>query len=505
MVAVTRKRGFARQNFWPLLAVLALATTFAALPRLGWSLSTDEPWSLLLVRQNLAGMMDWFTRDSSQPVYYLLLRGWYLLVGEDDFLLRLPSLAFYLAALALTGWLGRKWFGSRAGLLAAALLAGSHLLGTVKAASLRPYTLVTFETAAALALFLYLWDQKPHQRWRGLAWMALIGLYLLALLTHTVFAFFVIALTLAALWRGWRFFIAHGLAAASGVILFAAVYLPNLLTTLGIPSRSWMAAPTLLDLGLAFIRLWGLNWLVLLALTAWVFWQRRAVPATRVTTLSADRRLAALLTLVLAAALAPFFVSQFYPVFEESRTPMIILAPASLLAAAALARLSSPQTLGGAVLVFTLLAWVIGAAGFFLPERTPTRASLRAILRHAQCGDVFLSAGLAYNGVEVYRARSTELAACTTHLVFPAEMVQHPGWVDRDGMLAAQQMALTAEAEQLAAALNQQSPGRVWVFARDDPFDRLLLTALEQSLHPASTLTLTGNYFDAVRVYSPRP
>lgn len=490
-----------RGHFWLITAGLCLTAAFAALPRLGWSLSTDEPWSLLLVRQGMGAMQDWFMRDTAQPLYYWLLRGWYLLVGEDDFLLRLPSLAFYLAALALTGWTGRKWSGSLAGLLAAALMAGSHLLGTVKAASLRPYSLTVLETAAALALFGLLWQAPQSKPARAAAWLALTLLYWLALLTHTVFLFFMAAAGLAAVWRGGRFFIAHGLAAAGGVLLFLLSYGPYLTATLGIPSRSWMSTPGLTDLGLAAARLWGAAAVVPLGLMAAALLRRRTrEPIWKVW--AANRQLPALLTLVLAAVLGPFLVGQFYPVFEESRTPVLFLVPASLLTGAALGRLFSRRAVLAAVAAIAVLAWGGGALGFFIPERAPTRASLRAVQPQVQCGDVFLSAGLAYNAVEVYRQRDAVLADCTTHRVFPAEMTQHPGWIDRTGMLTNGRAELTAEAARQAADLKEQRPVRVWVFARSDPFDSILLTELEKTLGPGAYISFTGNYFDAIRVYT---
>lgn len=97
-----------------------------------------------------------------RPLYYLLLRGWQLLVGDDVGRLRLPSAVLGAAAVALLYGLVRRVASRRAAALAAGALAlaASELS---RAQEIRMYALGT-ALALAVAWALWRWHERPDPR-----------------------------------------------------------------------------------------------------------------------------------------------------------------------------------------------------------------------------------------------------------------------------------------------------------------------------------------------------
>ncbi len=186
-------------------AVLILLLGFALRVHLldGQSMWSDEGLSLYRARLDTADVLrnvitvDGIdTRDTNPPLYFLLLHGWRVVVGESVFALRYASVAAGVAAVALMLPWGRLIAGRRVGLLAGFFLALSpfHVWETQV---LRNYPLLValnLLSVYALCRFILRPDDAHRRRWL-VVWLAagLLGVY-----TH-YFAFFVFAFGVAAL------------------------------------------------------------------------------------------------------------------------------------------------------------------------------------------------------------------------------------------------------------------------------------------------------------------
>ncbi len=155
-----------------LLLILLLAFWLRA-----WNLDARNIWfdegiSLWLARLPTADLVDWTAHDVHPPLYYLMLRGWWLLVGEGEFALRFLSALVGVIGVALLYRLTRALGGVRAGLLAALLLAVSRFAITWSQ-QLRMHILAAaLATAALLAAAVWWRDYGKRRNWR--AWVGYI-------------------------------------------------------------------------------------------------------------------------------------------------------------------------------------------------------------------------------------------------------------------------------------------------------------------------------------------
>ena len=121
------------------------------LPLLTQSLWIDEASSVWFARLPVADLL-FHLCDPHPPGYYLLLKGW-LVFGETEAWLRLPSLLASVATVALTAQAGRAILGARVGALAA-LLVATFPLQSWYAAEVRMYAVAQ---ALGVALLLLTW------------------------------------------------------------------------------------------------------------------------------------------------------------------------------------------------------------------------------------------------------------------------------------------------------------------------------------------------------------
>ena len=115
-------------HLWLFILVLveAVASRFYGLDRIGlWS---DEIWAVSeSSHRTLAGMFDYIREHESHPPgHYLLLRVVQDLFGNSAFAVRLPSALFGVMTVILLYRIGSRYFSETAGLISAALLAGSY-------------------------------------------------------------------------------------------------------------------------------------------------------------------------------------------------------------------------------------------------------------------------------------------------------------------------------------------------------------------------------------------
>jgi 4-amino-4-deoxy-L-arabinose transferase-like glycosyltransferase len=346
----------------------------------GYSLWFDEIAAVTLAHQPLELLWsDWMAREANPPLYYTLLKGWMGLFGDPETAVQLLSVLIGTLGIGAGWWLARRIGGSKAGLIAAALMAVSaaHVDFSQE---VRGYILA--QTAALFGLIaMTAYIERPRLvSLLGYAAAALVALY-----SHTTMIVFVALANLAMAWLlrhdlpalarwiaanalvallwGWWAWISLGQAEAAGST-FGWIGRPDMIGALN------MTALIYLPLYLAIEKV-GFAGLLALAWLAGLAWF-----AVR------DRRPAVSLLAVVAigAPLLLWAVSQALPVFLP-RTLFWASAPMLVLVAVALASLSTRPI--GLVLIGLLLALQVGALVRWLPTRE-TEAWPQAIAAIAQ-------------------------------------------------------------------------------------------------------------------------
>ena len=79
----------------------------------------EQPLSMIFSNRNLVQGVS--SPDLHPPFYFLFQHGWLRLAGRSEFSLRFPSVMAMVLAVAMFGAVGRRIWGYRTGLLAAAL------------------------------------------------------------------------------------------------------------------------------------------------------------------------------------------------------------------------------------------------------------------------------------------------------------------------------------------------------------------------------------------------
>ncbi len=182
----------------------------------------DEGIGIWLSRMPAVEIVRWTAGDVHPPLYYLLLRGWRLVAGEGEFLLRFPSVLFSTLAVALIYRLGRALNGHRTGLLAALILTLSRF-AVIWAQEIRMYAPAATMTTGVLWASARFWRRNDRAAW--LAYVittlgSLFTLYLAAMIPLVANVGFVVAW-----WRAqrprrllWRWI--------SAQVVVAALFLP---------------------------------------------------------------------------------------------------------------------------------------------------------------------------------------------------------------------------------------------------------------------------------------
>lgn len=181
---------------WSALLLVLLIAAGLRFHQLGTqSFWNDEGNSYIQATRDFASIAANAGRDIHPPGYYWLLAVWRGLVGESEFALRSLSAFASILTVAVTFALGRRLYGTGAGLIAAGLVALNGF-SIYYAQEARMYALLAFWGAASM-LALTAFTRQPNAR-RGLALGLLnaAGLY-----TQYAFPFVMLAQgLLAILW-----------------------------------------------------------------------------------------------------------------------------------------------------------------------------------------------------------------------------------------------------------------------------------------------------------------
>jgi 4-amino-4-deoxy-L-arabinose transferase-like glycosyltransferase len=184
---------------WALVAGLLAAALAVRLPGLLTGFWHDEVMYSWVYFDDPARRSWLLWRDVHPPVYPLLLWLWSSLFGNQEAVLRLPSLLCGLGSLVLSWRLARRCFGPAVALLATAFLTFSppHVWYSVEN---KANMLVLF--LSVLAAWLAVRAVEQPGSWRR--WAATVVALLLALGTHSYALAIAGAVLTWLVWRAWR-------------------------------------------------------------------------------------------------------------------------------------------------------------------------------------------------------------------------------------------------------------------------------------------------------------
>ena len=209
------ERGASARTPLHVVVLVALITAGAAAARLyalgRRGLWLDESMSVYNAQHSLPSLIRVIEhREIYMALYYVLLHFW-ITLGNSEFLLRLPSVIFSVAAIPLTYAIGARLFGRATGLLAAALLA-VNVFHIRYAQEARSYALTVF--LAALASWILVRNLQTGDsgkvRPAKASWVA-YGVVLALMVYSHLFALLIVAAHAAAIlclgpgripWRG---------------------------------------------------------------------------------------------------------------------------------------------------------------------------------------------------------------------------------------------------------------------------------------------------------------
>jgi uncharacterized membrane protein len=202
------------------LLVLTAASVALRSAALGAGFWIDEAIAVGIASHDVREIPALLLQDGSPPLYYLLLHGWMMLVGDGEAATRALSLVFAAAAVPAAWWAGGRW--------AAVIVAVCPFL-TYYAQEARMYTLVAVLSVVATAAFI---RQRP---------VILIVALTLLLYTHTWGVFLFAGLVVAGLRRG-------RLAPLGVVAVLYVPWVPSLVSQALHTGAPWALPPSILVL-----------------------------------------------------------------------------------------------------------------------------------------------------------------------------------------------------------------------------------------------------------------
>ena len=348
--AMARVRAFradeALASRWSTPAILSVLTALSLLLRtrqLNAGFWIDEGLSVGIGHHQLTAIPGLLREDGSPPGYYVLLGLWIRLFGDGERATHTLSLLFAIGCIPLAFAVGRNLHDRSTGLVCAALAAIDPYL-TYYAQETRMYSLEAF-----LSLLVALAYVNGIVR-RRTAWVVVFVLSLDAMLyVHNWALFLCAGLAVAtALFARERLHLFA--AAAAGVALVYAPWVPTLISQARHTGAPWASAPNFHDLVLAPGAVFnGDAPLMAFALVG-------GAGLASIIRRHGDEERVTVLTLALTAGvtiLLAWFLSQLSPAWA-TRYFAIVLGPLLLLAARGLVR---ARRLGVAALVAVAFVW----------------------------------------------------------------------------------------------------------------------------------------------------
>jgi 4-amino-4-deoxy-L-arabinose transferase-like glycosyltransferase len=169
----------ARHRF-PAWTVLLLAFGLRVWALAEHNIWWDEGLAVWAARQPAVEIIRWTAHDVHPPLYFLLLRGWWSVAGEGEFVLRFPSALAGTLLVAAGYGLGRALGGRRSGLMVALLLALSRFVVSWSQ-EMRMYILAAALACGALWAAVSLWRTGRWSAWIAYVLAVAAGLWTLYL------------------------------------------------------------------------------------------------------------------------------------------------------------------------------------------------------------------------------------------------------------------------------------------------------------------------------------
>lgn len=357
-----------------------------------WSFWEDEALTILLARQpvsNLVSIMA--TADVHPPLYFLLVKA-FMLLGQTEFIIRLPSALASTGAVFVLYLIGRDLFDEKVGLTGALLLAISPLQ-LLYAQEARMYAQLLLLTCLSGWTFIRAMRGQSRRWWAFFVISAALACYTAYFIFPVFLAMGLYVLLIDRTRKNiWRF----GLS----MLLAAGLYLPWLAVlfsqTRSVMASFWLERPhplTLLTtlsgffIGVSLPAFWIA---VSLGVTLMIIFVILNNVRHALMTGSADSR--ALLWLILwifVPLLGLYLISLVRPIFQL-RAVITASAPLYLLIGWGLLRTPRPR-LNQWLFLPTLLVMVLSLANFFFDPayaKPAWREAAAYVQAHAQPGDI---------------------------------------------------------------------------------------------------------------------
>jgi mannosyltransferase len=430
------------------------------------------------------------------PLAYVLFKSWSTIFGESELALRSLSALSYAAAIAATGLAARVSAGAAAGLLAAVLMATSVHMGLAHAGSARGYALLSFAAAGAVWQTVRLTDSPDESRRLHVA--ALFLTHLSGLFIHPSYVVFVTACALTSALVGRRVSVASTIAAAGALVVYVVSWQRVLQKTMALQTIYWMQPPSVADVQSAAMLLWGTagGLLVLTCLSGCLI----LAVARRPMTDDLSRQWV-VSTAVAAWALA-LGISLWKPIFEPTRTPMLLL-PITVVALAIIVVSAGGRRLCGVVAAAMICFSGRQIFGASRADPYPTGEALAYLLQHANCDETVVATGLSSAPVLYYLRRSAA-PSCLAITSYPLEMDTWAGLQREPEPIR----ALEREAEDLSRSL-ASTRRAVWLLTLSrgltHEISRTIESALSAKMQCRERLPLRGAFFDGVLHCVPSP
>jgi uncharacterized membrane protein len=480
------------------LVLLLLCSSFFALYNSNTAYSSDEVWSIKTAALNYSAGMTALKADVHPPLYFLILHSWIRLFGTGERAVRSLSDLFYILSVFAVFGLGRELYGTKTGLLCAAVYLSSPL-AILAAQFARMYSLLSL--LAILSTWLYLqFSIKPRDS--RLLFALYIAVNILGTFTHIAFFFLLFAQIVFHLlfyrrMRMKRFALAIVLSLVPYLFLWGPILLGQIANSR--EGAAWVKNPGFSMLADLLLQYGGAFWLVV-PLLLYLRWRGRSKSSGESSKPGIKSLPLWLLTITL---LTPLLISEVKPIFN-SRLAVVGLHLFALTIGAFTGRGAN----------YLLPIAVIALSVVFLPIVHPSSAlcdnrEMAAYLSQtANDDDVVIFTSLTRLPIDYYLER-TPTTRRLFETSFPAEIDQHPGYegsIRDSGRKGALELEAKSLVDKITAMQSSERFRRIFFF---HGFHPEIDTILERQMRERFAL-LAGQgvqcgeaspYFKEVSVY----
>jgi uncharacterized membrane protein len=402
------------------LLALLLCASFFAFYNSNAAYNTDEVWSIRVAQLNLNSEVSALKADVHPPLYFLILHSWVRLFGTGERAVRSLSGLFYLISVLAVFGIARECYGTKTGLLCAAIYLSSPL-AILSAQFARMYSLLSLLSILSTWLHLQFLNKRRDS---GLLFALYVAVNVLGTFTHIGFFFLLFGQVAFHLlfYRSLplkRFMFAIVLSLTPYMLLWAPTLVGQIANSR--ENIAWVKKPGFSMLADLLLQFGGAFWLIL-PLLFYLRWRTR--------TESAEERprpvLKSLPLWMLAITLlTPLLISEVKPIFN-SRLAIVGLHLFTLTIGAIAGRGAS----------FLLPLGLVILSGVFLtvvhPSSTPcdNRQMASYLNQTAKDGDVVIFTSLTRLPIDYYLER-TPITIRLFETSFPAEIDQHSGYEGR--------------------------------------------------------------------------